>query len=118
MVGDVTVIHLSDEHCCFIDTEDFPRVCNYTWRAVKSNRCWYAKTTVGKTGHQFDLSMHRLITRASRNQQTHHKNRNSLDNRKANLENMERRQHMITHRNNTLKIKWDPNYKGEKVFIE
>ncbi len=118
IVGDVTVIHLSDEKCCFIDTVDFPRICNFSWRAVKSNRCWYAKTTVGKPGKQFDLSMHRIIARAKRNEQTHHKNRNSLDNRQENLTNMSRREHMVTHRNNSLKIKWDPNYKGEKVYFE
>lgn len=116
--GLVTVIHLSDEKCCFIDTVDIIRIINYKWRAVKSHRCWYAKTTVGKPGNQFDLSMHRMIARAGRNQQTHHRNRNSLDNRKANLLNMSRNSHMLTHRNNRLLIKFDEKYLKEKGLTQ
>lgn len=102
----VRTIELTNDKVCIVDADLYEGLMHYKWRAVKSHRCWYAKTTVGHGDNQCDLSMHRLIAQTPRSQQCHHRNRNSLDNRRANLLNMTRRNHESLHRNNNLLVKF------------
>jgi len=102
----LTLIFLNDGKIAIIDTEDLPRVQNYKWRAVKSSRLWYAKTTVGTKPNQVDLSLHRMIARTKPHEVCHHKNRNSMDNRKSNLENMDKKAHSSMHTLNNLIIQY------------
>jgi len=106
----VSGIILDPDHTALIDTELLGPLLKFKWRAVKSNRCWYAKTTVGKGDKQFDLSMHRMVARTPRTKICHHRNRNSLNNRFCNLINLFRREHQLIHLNNSILIKFDPNY--------
>lgn len=109
------VIPLGSLKSAIVDSEEFERLSHYHWRAVKAHRNFYAKTTVGKPGNQADLSMHRLVAHTPFGQVCHHRNRNSLDNRRANLLNLDRYDHELLHRNNSLLIQYDPNYQGEPV---
>lgn len=102
----ISFIHLQDGKRVMVDTEDLTGLTKYKWRAVKASRLHYAKTTVGKPPHQVDLSMHRLIARTPKNQVCHHKNRNSLDNRRCNLENMDPKEHELFHQHNNLIVKF------------
>lgn len=116
--GKVSLIFLGDYKEAIVDTEALPALLHYQWRAVKANRCWYAKTTVGTFPNQVDLSMHRIIAKTPRGKITHHRNRNSLDNRKANLLNMLRYNHERLHRNNSLLIKFENCPDPEKLLTE
>ena len=102
----VRTIELTHDKVCFVDADLYEGLMHYKWRAVKSHRCYYAKTTVGKAANRCEISMHRLIAQTPRNMQCHHRDRNSLNNRRANLINMTRRNHESLHRNNNLKIKF------------
>jgi len=102
----VRIIELTNDKVCIVDADLYDGLMRYKWRAVKSHRCWYAKTTVGKGADQCDISMHRLIAQTPRGLQCHHRNRNSLDNRRANLLNMTRRNHESLHRNNNVLVKF------------
>jgi len=80
----------------------------FTWRAVKAQHNWYAKTTITRDGKTFDISMHRFIARTPFGQVCHHINRNSLDNREANLVNMEKSAHSAEHQMNNIQVKFEP----------
>lgn len=103
---DFALISLGNGRRAIIDVEDIPRIRNYKWRAVKASRLWYVKTTVGPAGKRTDLSLHRMIARTPRDQVCHHKNRNSMDNRKENLDNMDPTCHSDLHRMNNLIVKF------------
>jgi len=100
-------IDLGNGHQAIIDEDLYPGLMKYKWRAVQAHRCWYAKTTVGSGDKQVELSMHRIIMRTPYGQVVHHRNRNSLDNRRINLVNMSKYDHQTEHRDNTLKIKYE-----------
>jgi len=100
------MIPLNDGKTAIIDTEDIPRIKNYKWRAVKASRLWYVKTTVGSGKKKVDLSLHRMIARTPANEVCHHKNRNSMDNRKINLDNMDKKAHSALHKMNNLIVKF------------
>lgn len=80
----------------------------FSWRAVRHKRSWYAKTTIVKNGRQIEISMHRFIARTRFGMVCHHDNRNSLDNRDENLENMTKQQHDLLHTLDNILIKYDP----------
>lgn len=111
--ADYACIPLTGGKVAFVDPCDYAGLMKYSWRAVKSGKCFYAKTTVGTGDKQVDLSMHRLIAGTKRGEVTHHRNRNSLDNRRANLLNMTRYDHETLHRRDTVIIKFDETYQPE-----
>jgi len=89
----------------------------YTWRAVKFHRCWYARTTYQKNNRRFSKSMHRLVAQTPGVCVCHHINRNSLDNRRSNLLNLPHEQHEFLHKNNTLKIKFTEPATDHQTFL-
>jgi len=50
--------------------------------------------------------MHRLVAHTPKGMVTHHRNRNTLDNRRANLINLSPKQHHALHQNHSLLIKF------------
>ncbi|MBA7611854.1 hypothetical protein ES703_19085 [subsurface metagenome] len=80
----------------------------FSWRAVQHKRSWYAKTTITKNGKKIDISMHRFIARTPFDDICHHINRNSLDNRDENLQNMSKTDHDKDYQNNGILIKYGP----------
>jgi len=101
-----TCIELTNGKVAIIDSVHENAIRAFSWRAVKHMRSWYAKTTIVKAGHQIDISMHRFIARTPFGQVCHHKNYNSLDNRFANLENLDKLTHHLIHRNNRILVKF------------
>lgn len=97
-------IPLDNSKFAIVDADLYDSLMKYKWVAVKHQRCWYAKTDIGKNGKHFWISMHRLIANTPSNKVCHHKNFNSLDNRRANLENMTLNEHDNYHRNHTYKV--------------
>lgn len=104
MSKDIKHIALTNDKFAIVDADLYDSLMRFEWRAVKKRRSWYAVTTItGKHG-SYDLYMHRLIANTPPNMVTHHINRNSLYNRRANLQNMLRSDHKIEHINNPIKV--------------
>lgn len=90
-----------------VDYDMFKFLMQYKWRAVKYHRCWYARVDRSHNSNRFSVSMHRLIANTPSDMVCHHRNRNSLDNRRANLINVTKEDHKLLHWNNTLSIKFE-----------
>jgi len=90
-----------------IDAADFDKVSLYKWRAVKYHRSYYARSTHKTTGEKCHRSMHRLIAGTKKELVCHHRNRNTLDNRRDNLLNLTKNGHKFIHLNNSLIIKFE-----------
>ena len=58
----------------------------FKWFALKASYNFYAARTIRVNGKRTTQLMHRVIMDAVNGLQVHHKNGNSLDNRRANLE--------------------------------
>lgn len=105
----VSGIILDDQHTTFVDTIHLDALLKFHWSAVRSRKCWYAKSTVGQGKFKLHLSMHRLIANTPRGHVCHHRNRCSLDNRFNNLLNMTKDDHHVLHRDNHALIKFETN---------
>ena len=69
-----------------IDEADWPLVSPYEWQSRHVKNRWYAGCFVPKEGGGFrHLQMHRLILAAPVGVMVDHRNRDGLDNRRANL---------------------------------
>lgn len=81
-------IPLQNGMYALVDPEWFDYLVQFHWYAKKSGYCWYAcrKVTDGK--RVWFIRMHRLIANTPDDLICHHINRKSLDNRRANLQNM------------------------------
>lgn len=101
-------IELTQGKVAIVDDDRYDALMKFKWRAVRHKRSWYAKTTIYKNGKQIDISMHRFIAKTRIGFVPHHHNRNSLDNRRANLENMTRKNHDRLHANNKLLVRFAP----------
>ena len=102
------LIELTQDKHAIISKSRLPGLSKFSWRAVQHHRSWYAKTTITKNGKQIDISMHRFIARTKFPNVCHHKNRNSLDNRDENLENMTKQAHDLLHTLDSILIKFEP----------
>lgn len=104
MNPDSSTIELNDGKVCIVDTDLLPVLLKFKWRAVKARHNWYAKTSFRKGDKIITLSMHRFIAKTRLPQVTHHKNFNSLDNRRSNLQSMSKNSHKALHQLNNIKI--------------
>lgn len=85
--GKSTIVDLPLAECLY----------NYKWVAVLWNFRWYAYSWKKVDGSRSRIAMHRLIAKTPPNEIPHHLNKNSLDNRRANLLNMTHRDHKQLH---------------------
>lgn len=97
--ADYRFIELTHGKRAIVDAELFDDLNKYHWQARKSFSRWYAMRKVVSNGREFWIRMHRQIMNTPRDQITHHKNRNTMDNRRANLVNMTQRDHRFLHQN-------------------
>lgn len=97
-------IPLGNGKFALVDADLYPSLVKYKWRAVKGKTSFYAKTTIHSKKYSFDISMHRLIAQTKSPMVCHHKNFNTLDNRRVNLENMTKDAHNRLHKMNTVRI--------------
>lgn len=103
-------IQLDADHVALVDSALYPFLRQYQWKAVKYFRCWYARLVSPINPSSCSVSMHRLIANTPAGMVCHHRNRNSLDNRRSNLLNLTREEHRFLHQNNTLKIVTDGSF--------
>lgn len=97
--ADYRFIELTHGKRAIVDAELFDDLNKYHWQARKSFCRWYAMRKVVSNGREFWIRMHRQIMNTPRDQIVHHKNRNTLDNRRAELENMTQKNHKFLHQN-------------------
>lgn len=81
-------MRLNNDKIALVDPEDWAKLHHYNWRAKLSKGGWYAYRKYVYNGKTYIRFMHREIMNCPYGLQTHHKNRSTLDNRKANLENV------------------------------
>lgn len=103
-----TLIPLTQGKVAIITASREAALLKFSWRAVKSQWNWYAKATLGPKRPGIEISMHRFVARTPFGLVCHHDNRNSLDNRDENLENMTKQQHNLLHANNGVLVKFAP----------
>lgn len=101
-------IPLNNGMSAIVDADNFEWLSCFTWTAVKSGRCYYAKTNVVGPQGRRQTSMHRMVARTPSGLIAHHRNRNSLDNRRGNLLNLGKLEHQMLHLNNSLQIRYAP----------
>lgn len=85
--GKFAVVDRPMPHCIIV----------YKWRAIKWNFRWYAYSTRTLAGKCAGVAMHRLIANTPIGEVCHHYNKNSLDNRLANLLNQTNHDHAELH---------------------
>lgn len=101
-MDDVFFVRLTQHKVAMIDAIDAPMILSYKWYAHKSSYNYYACRKVGKRGKQRRVWMHRVIANAKDGEQVHHKDANTLNNRRTNLE-------RCTERKNLSYRKWGRN---------
>lgn len=83
--NEVMFIQLCGKHgkgkWAIIDKEDFDKIKDYKWSFDQDSHA----VTKTKVPHETSLRMHRLIMDAPKGMVVHHKNHDTLDNRKENL---------------------------------
>ena len=94
-------IPLTKGKYAIVDPEDYERLNRYKWYANKCGKTFYASRTVrtGKKKKRININMHREILNPPHPLVVDHINRNSLDNRKANLR-------PATHAQNSINRKY------------
>ena len=100
------ILPLTNGKVAIVDSDYLHILRLFHWRAVQARRNWYAKTSFDKNGKPITISMHRFIARTKFGQVCHHKNRNSLDNRRDNLVNMDKKKHSLEHQMNNIQVKF------------
>jgi len=80
-------IPLPHGYAALIDDEDEARVRQHKWRPLVQGRTVYAIARLPRLrGRQRTIYMHRLIVEAKRNERVAHRDRNGLNNTRANLD--------------------------------
>lgn len=79
-------IPLSKGYFSTIDREDFERVSQHKWTALKTPWTVYARRTwVGPEGKQHSMYLHRFIMQAEKGIEIDHRDSNGLNNVRSNL---------------------------------
>lgn len=68
-----------------LDAKDYPKIRQYKWYARKTPYTFYASTNVNNSGKRKTIQLHRAITDAPIGMEVDHKDRNGLNNTRANL---------------------------------
>ena len=113
-----TTINLNDGYVAIVDSdlEEFLRT--FQWRAIQYQRCFYARASLKTSGEPRQVSMHRLVAKTPAGEVCHHRNRNTLDNRRANLCNLSKHEHHRIHSDDTILYQFAPGSSEVKVGFE
>ncbi len=79
-------ISLTQGKIAIVDDEDFEQLNKHRWFAVQDTpNLWYAIRIIRENGKSRTIRMHREILKPKKDKMTDHINGNGLDNRRANL---------------------------------
>ena len=87
------LIRLNDTLFSIVDPDDYEWLIQYHWRPKRNKKHFYAVHRVTRFGHTTETLMHRLIMNPRPDEEPHHINHDTLDNRKCNLVNVDHSQH-------------------------
>jgi len=91
--GPVSLIPIRPGGWAVVDPEDYDRLILFKWHVKRSGARFYAVRKVTKNYHEKIFYMHREIMQPDPWIIIHHRNWNSLDNRKSNLQCVTQREH-------------------------
>ena len=91
-------IPITHGRSALVDPEDFESLNKYRWFLKMSNCCWYAVRKKWVNGQCKIIRMHREIMQTPDDQECHHIYSDTLDNRKAYLQNVYPAEHKELHR--------------------
>ena len=103
-------LELNDGHTVIFDADQAHLVNGFVWVAYKRHRSWYAGCRQRKGSKVHIVWMHRVLAATPFGLICHHRNRNTMDNRRKNFLNMPCRQHQLLHQNNSLQVKTDGSF--------
>lgn len=126
-------IQLTKGQVAIVDDEDHEWLSLRKWQAVwnKPTKSYYANTWVAKNGKRQAHAMHRMIMNTVHFQEVDHKNHDTLDNRRKNLQNVSHRQNCANRTDasklgtNIERTKWSANpkfrvgvwIKGKRIHV-
>jgi len=99
-------IQLTQGMVAVVDAADYDWLSKYKWYAHKSKGGYYAETRIGPRHENKKIRMHVMIMNPPKGMEVHHKNRDTLYNRRDNLEVCTKRKN-LSYRNNNGKKKSD-----------
>lgn len=114
-------IPLTQGKVAIVDDEDFEKLNQFRWCAMKHRNTFYAsRHSATLNGKRNTIRMHRVIVNADKGVQVDHKNGLGLDNRKENLRlatNQQNQQNKkYPNKNNKLNVKGVCWHRREKKF--
>lgn len=87
-------IYLENANCyTFVDDRDYKNLRKRKWYAKESAAGWYVARCAMVRGVKTTLRMHRVVMRCPKNKEVHHKNGDTLDNRRKNLQVVSKKKH-------------------------
>lgn len=108
-------IYVGNDMWAIVDDDWFPHLIKYQWRAELFHSSYYAVTDVAGRNGKRKLRMHRLVANTPPRKFPHHRNHNTLDNRRENLLNVTSQEHDELHSRSHIRIKYAlPNASGPR----
>jgi len=80
-----------------VDKPDFEKFSQFNWRLRRSGHCFYPTRRIIRNKKAYELKLHREIMNTPQGYDCHHVNHNTLDCRRANLQNLEKINHRSIH---------------------
>jgi hypothetical protein len=100
IAGETALLTVQGGFSTMIDANDFDWLNQFKWRLSKGKYCRYVYTRMTVGSITKIVKIHRLITNCPPDKDPHHKDRNTLNNTRANLEPLYKSDHRIEHGKN------------------
>ena len=101
------LIYLTKGRVCVVDQGDLEQVLTFRWCTIVAKRAVYAGSRAGK-GAKLIL-MHRFLMGNPPDQEVHHKDNDTLNNRRDNLEVLSHAEHKLHHMDERVHLRWGFN---------
>lgn len=76
-----------------VDENEYDQLARYRWKPKHKKKKIYAVRRFVRDGKTYEIMMHNAIMHPPKGYEPHHKNHDTLDNRKINLENVPHNDH-------------------------
>jgi hypothetical protein len=96
--GDICFLKVGTNRAAIVDPDDYENLKKYRWRLRMSGSCFYAVRREHTKNGVVEIKLHREIMHTPDGFDCHHKNHDTLDCRKCNLENLTKNAHQLIHK--------------------